>query len=68
MTKSTDCDAEPAKAGLFEDLPMPSLEQVERACAPVTCTRAEQRPRNHEVSSEIGWLGDYAGNRKTLDL
>ena len=39
-----------------------------RAYAPVTCIRAEQRPRNHEVSSEIAWQGGYAGNRKTLGL
>ena len=38
------------------------------ACAPITCERAEKRPRNHEVSSGIGWQGGYAGNRKTLDL
>ncbi len=45
MTKSTDCDAEPAKAGLFEDLPMPSLEQVEQAQAKAAGKRGQGSPR-----------------------
>jgi transposase len=45
MTKSTDCDAEPAKAGLFEDLPVPSQEQVEQAQAKAAGKRGQGSPR-----------------------
>jgi len=38
------------------------------ACASITCARAEKRPRNDQVSSEISWHGGYPGNRKTLGL
>lgn len=38
------------------------------AGAPIPCERTEKRTRNHEVSSEIGWQGDCADNRKTLGL
>jgi transposase len=45
MTKSTDRDAEPAKAGLFEDLPMPSQEQVQQAQAKAAGKRGQGSPR-----------------------
>ena len=39
-----------------------------RARAPITCTRAEEGPRNHDVSSSIGSQSGCVGNRKTLNL
>lgn len=45
MTKSTDRDAQPAKAGLFEDLPLPSQEQVEQARAEAAGKRGQGSPR-----------------------
>jgi transposase len=45
MTKFTDRDAEPAKAGLFEDLPAPSQTQVQKAAAQAASKRSQGAPR-----------------------
>jgi transposase len=45
MTRPTDRDAEVAKAGLFEDLPNPSQEQVEQAQAKAAGKRGQGSPR-----------------------
>jgi transposase len=45
MTKFTDHDVEPVKAGLFEDLPVPSLEQVQQAQAKAAGKRGQGSPR-----------------------
>lgn len=45
MTKSTDSDAEPGKAGLFEDLAPPSREQVQQAQAKAAGKRGQGSPR-----------------------
>jgi transposase len=45
MTKFTDHDVEPVKAGLFEDLPVPSLEQVQQAQAKAAGKRGQGLPR-----------------------
>ncbi len=45
MTTPTDRDSEPAKAGLFEDLPQPSLAQVQQAQAKAANQRGQGSPR-----------------------
>lgn len=45
MTTPTDVDAEPAKAGLFEDLPQPSVAQVQQAQAKAASKRDQGAPR-----------------------
>lgn len=45
MTKSTDREAGPAKAGLFEDLAPPSQEQVQQAQARAAGKRGQGSPR-----------------------
>jgi len=45
MTTPTDRDAEPAKAGLFEDLPEPSQAQLRQAQAKAASKRSQGSPR-----------------------
>jgi len=45
MSKSTVSDAEPAKAGLFEDLAAPSQEQIKQAQAEAAGKRGQGSPR-----------------------
>lgn len=45
MTTPTNVDAEPAKAGLFEDLPQPSGAQVQQAQAKAASKRGQGAPR-----------------------
>ena len=45
MTTPTERDTEPAKAGLFEDLPEPSRELVQQAQAKVASKRGQGAPR-----------------------
>jgi transposase len=45
MTTPTDRDMEPAKAGLFEDLPEPSQAQVQQAQAKAAQARGQGSPR-----------------------
>ena len=45
MTTPTDRDTEPAKAGLFEDMPEPSQAQVQRAQAEAARKRGQGSPR-----------------------
>jgi transposase len=45
MTRPTDRDTEPAKVSLFEDLPQPSVAQVQQAQAKATSKRGQGSPR-----------------------
>ena len=50
MTKFTDHDVKPIKVGLFDDLPVPSLEQIQQAQAKPAGKRGQASPRRLQAN------------------